>query len=281
VVRPADGTVSHGSGGARSEPASHGSDSRPAAQLSIESSTVGVRAAVLPVESAGSPPGRIAGVALAGAGAIAAGGTLAPAAVEEAAVVLVVVGPAPPVLVGVVGPVPPAVVGVVGPVPPVLVGVVGPVPPVLGVVVAPVPLVPGPFGPDPVVVDVVLLGPDPVVVDVLVDPDAWWVEALARAASSSARAIGPAVEEPVVLAGWLSTDTATTATGSCAGANATSQSSFVSALPCCAVPVFAATSTPGIATLGAVPPGCVTPSIKDVTDEAVVAGTARRHGWGL
>lgn len=176
----------------------------------------------------------------------------------------------------------PVVVEVVPPVvaPVVVVVVVDPPPPVLGVVVVPAPPVLGPVDPDPVVVDVVF-DPDPVVVDVLVEPVGWWPAALASAASSSARAIGPAVEEPVVLAGWLLTDTATTATGSCAGANATSQSSFVFAVPCCAVPVLAATSTPGIATLGAVPPGWVTPSIRDVTDEAVVAGTARRHGWGL
>src|SRR5207248_2203960 len=69
------------------------------------------------------------------------------------------------------------------------------------------------------------------------------------AASMTALAIGAATLPPVASLPRLppfSTTTATTMCGSWAGANPTNHACGVVELPCCAVPVFPATSMPGI-----------------------------------
>src|SRR2546430_11004441 len=104
---------------------------------------------------------------------------------------------------------------------------------------------------------------------------------LPRAADMTAAAMGAATRPPVTLSprpGWLSTITATATLGASAGAKAISQAWAL--LPMVwAVPVLAATTTPGTAARVAVPLA-TTPTIMSRSLEAVCDEVAWTHGRG-
>src|SRR5439155_9732960 len=101
------------------------------------------------------------------------------------------------------------------------------------------------------------------------------------AACSTALAMGAATRRPVasLAPGWASTMTATAMRGASAGAKPMIHAWDVP-VPVWAVPVLAATCTPGMAMAVAVPP-LTTPTMRSRSVEATAGGTAVRHGLGF